>query len=165
MGGQSSIQIIRYETASTEHARFSGCPSAHKYMRRGLSEVGGSVQSLVTRLQSHEASISSQLEAQSLRKGMSAPVAAQLARLKETKESISQCIQVVSDAQDLAGERSNIFEDIIIITASYALSVSVVNDLVIARRLNLSNRSRHLGGQVNDETVQRSIEARTQFDA
>lgn len=96
---------------------------------------------------------------------MSAPVAAQLARLKETKESISQCIQVVSDAQDLAGERSNIFEDIIIITASYALSVSVVNDLVIARRLNLSNRSRHLGGQVNDETVQRSIEARTQFDA
>jgi hypothetical protein len=165
MCAQLSAQIVQYESASTEHAQFSDRPSAHKYVRRGLSEVGGSLQSLVTRLKSHEASIGSQLEAMSLKQGLSEPVTAQLARLQQTKESINQCIQIVSEAKDLADERSNIFEDITLSQNSYAFSVSTVNDLVIARRLNLSDRSRHLGGQVKDETVQRSIEALTQLDA
>lgn len=165
MCAQLSAQIVQFESASKEHAQFSDRPSAHKHVKSGLGEVGGSVQSLVTRLRSHEASISSLLEAMSLKDGFSEPVAAQLARLQQTKDSISQCIQIVSEARESADERSNVFEDITLADNSYAFSVSTVNDLVTARRLNLKGRSRHFGGQMTDDTVQRSIEALTQLDA
>lgn len=157
MCAQLSAQIVEFELASTEHAQFSDRPSAQKYVKRGLGEIGGSVQSLVTRLRSHEAAISSQLEAISLKDGLSEPVAAQIERLNQVKESVSQCIQIVSDAKESVDERSNVFEEITLADNSYAFSVSAVNDL--------SGRSRHFGGQVADETVQRSMDALTQLDA
>ena len=165
MCAQLSTLIAQFESTSKEHQQFSDRPSAHKHVKSGLDEVGSSVQSLVTRLRSHEASISSMLEAMSLNDGVSEPVAAQLARLQQTKESISQCIQIVSEARESAEERSNIFEDITLAENSYAFSVSTVNDLVTARRLNLSGRSRHFGGQVTNDTVQKSMEALTNLDA
>ena len=100
-----------------------------------------------------------------VQEAFSEPVAAQVARLQQTKESVSQCIQIVSEASELADERSNVFEDITLADNSYAFSVSTVSDLVIARRLNLKDRSRHFGGQMSDETVQKSMEALTQLDA
>lgn len=165
MCAQLSTQIAQFESTSKEHPQFSDRPSAHKHVKSGLGEVGGSVQSLVARLQSHEASISSMLETMSLKDGVSEPVAAQLTRLQQTKESIGQCIQIVSEAREAADERSNVFEDITLAENSYAFSVSTVSDLVTARRLNLSGRSRHFGGQMSDDTVQRSMEALTQLDA
>ncbi|GJC89249.1 hypothetical protein ColLi_12087 [Colletotrichum liriopes] len=165
MCAQLSAQIVRFESASKERIQFSERPSAHKHIKTGLSEAGRSIQSLVARLQTHEALISSQLEAMSLKEALSEPVAAQLARLQQTKESVSQCIQIVSDAGELANERSNVFEDLTLADNSYALSVSTVRDLVTARRLNLSGRSRHVGGQVTNETVQKTMDALTQLDA
>lgn len=159
-----SAQIVQFESASTEHTQFSKRLSAHKHVKNGLNEARGSIQSLIARLQTHEALISSQLEAMSLEETLSEPVSAQLARLQQTKDSVNQCIQIVSEAGELANERSNVFEDITLADNSYAFSVSTVKDLVTARRLNLSGRSRHLGGQVTDETVQKSMEALTQLD-
>ncbi|KAM5355045.1 hypothetical protein ACJ41O_001691 [Fusarium nematophilum] len=165
MCAKLSAQIAQFESASTEHAQFSDRPSAHKHVKSGLGEARGSVQSLITRLQTHEALIDRQLEAVSSNEVSSETVTAQLARLQQTKESISHCIQIVSEANDTADERSNVFEDITLADNSYAFSVSTVNDLVTARRLNLKGRSRHFGGQVTDETVQQSIAALTQLDA
>ncbi|KAI0012758.1 hypothetical protein F4779DRAFT_643589 [Xylariaceae sp. FL0662B] len=165
MCAQLSAQIMHFESASTEQAQFSGRPSARKHMKIGLSETREPIQSLVARLQTHEAIISSQMEAMSLKDAISEPVTAQLARLQQAKESVSQCIQIVSEAGELADEHSNVFEDLTLADSSYALSISTVQDLVTARRLNLSGRSRHLGGQVTDETVQKTIEALTQLDA
>ncbi|GKT52150.1 uncharacterized protein ColSpa_12331 [Colletotrichum spaethianum] len=165
MCAQLSAQIMQLESSSKEHAQFSRRPSAHKHIKTGLSEVKGPLLSLVARLQTHEAQISSQMEAMSLEEVLSEPVSTQLARLQQTKDSISQCIKVVSEAGELANERSNVFEDITLADNSYAFSVSTVNDLVTARQLNLKGRSRHFGGQVTDETVQKSIEALTQLDA
>ena len=164
MCSRLSAQIAQYESASTEHKQFADRPSAHKHVRSGLDKAKGSIQSLVTRLQAHEASIDAQLEAVSLDEASSETVASQLARLQQTKESISQCIQVVSEASQMAEERSNVFEDITLADNSYAFSVSTVNDLVAARRLNLKGRSRHFGGQVSNETVQKSMEALTNLD-
>lgn len=161
---QLSSQIVQFESGSTEHAQFSDRPSAHKHVKAGLGEVGGTVQTLMDRLRTHEALISSQLEAMSLTDAFSEPVAAQLTRLQQTKESISQCIQIVSEAREAADERSNVFEDITLADNSYAFSVSTVNDLVIARRINLTGRSRHFGGQVTDETVQKSMDSLTRLD-
>lgn len=161
---QLSTQIVQFEVSSKEHEQFSKYPSAKKHVKASLGEVRSSIQSLVARLQNHEASIDSQLEAISLNEALSEPIAAQLSRLKQTKESISQCIQIVSQAYDLASERSNIFEDLTLTENSYAFSVSTVNELVTARRLVLKGRSRHFGGQVTDETVQKSMAALTQLD-
>jgi hypothetical protein len=113
----------------------------------------------------HEALISSQLEAMSLQEALSEPVASQLERLQQTKESLKQCIRIVSEAGELVNERSNVFEYLALADNSYAFSVSTVNDLVTPRRLNLAGRSRHFGGQVTNENVQKSIEALTNLDA
>ncbi|KAI8234543.1 hypothetical protein K4K57_009359 [Colletotrichum sp. SAR 10_99] len=165
MCARLSAQISEFEAASAESARYAGRPSAHKHIKTGLSQAGQSIKSLVGRLQSHEALVSSQLEAMSLQGALSEPVASQLERLQQTKESLSQCIRIVSEAGELANERSNVFEDLTLSDNSYAFSVSTVNDLVTARRLKLSERSRHFGGQVTDETVQKSMEALTKLDA
>ncbi|KAK2018049.1 hypothetical protein LZ32DRAFT_654270 [Colletotrichum eremochloae] len=164
MCARLSSQIHQCEAASAESTQYAGRPSAHKHIKTGLSQAGQSIKSLVDRLQSHEALISSQMEAMSLQGALSEPVASQLERLQQTKESLSQCIRIVSEAGELANERSNVFEDLTLADNSYAFSVSTVNDLVTARRLNLSGRSRHFGGQVTDETVQKSIDALTQLD-
>lgn len=161
---QLSAQIAQFESASTEHTEYSNRPSAHKHVKSGLDKTKGSVQALMARLQTHEISINSQLEAVSLNEASSETVKTQLERLRQTKESISQCIQIVSEASDVADERSNVFEDITLADNSYAFSVSTVSDLVTARRLNLKGRSRHFGGQVTDETVQKSMEYLTQLD-
>ncbi|KAI5458951.1 hypothetical protein BGZ63DRAFT_360626 [Mariannaea sp. PMI_226] len=165
MCAQLSAEIARFESASTEPTKFSDRPSAQKHIKSGLGEIKGSVASLVTRLRTHEAAISSQLEAMSQNDVFSEPVATQLAQLRQTKESISQCIDIVTEAGELVDERSNVFEDITLADNSYAFSVSTVNDLVTARRLNLKGRSRHFGGQVADETVQQAMKALTQLDA
>jgi hypothetical protein len=165
MCARLSIDIAHFESTSSEPPQFSGRPSAQKHIKSGLGEVKGSVESLITRLRTHEAVIDSQLEAISLNDAVSEPVAKQLERLCQTKESISQCIQFVSEAGKSADERSNVFEDIALTDNSYAFSVSTVNDLVHARRLNLRGRSRHFGGQVTNETVQQAMAALTQLDA
>lgn len=159
-----STQIKQFESASREHVRFSDRPSAHKHIKAGLGDCKGSVESLITRLQSHEALIDKQLEAVSLTDAGSETIGAQLARLQQIKESIGNCIEVVSDANNTADERSNVFEDVKLADNSYAITVSTVNQLVMARGLDLQGHSRYLGGQVTDETVQQSILALTKLD-
>ncbi|KAH7124608.1 hypothetical protein EDB81DRAFT_951625 [Dactylonectria macrodidyma] len=155
MCAQLSAQIAKFETASVEHLQFSERPSAREYVKNSRGEARGTIQSLVARLQTHEALISRQLDAIRLNDAFPEPVAEQLVRLQQTRESISQCIQIVSEAGESANERSNVFEDITLADNSNAFSVSTVNELVIARRLNLSDRSRHFGGQVTDDTMQK----------
>lgn len=145
--------------------KHSGRLSAHKHVKSGLGEARGTIESLITRLRTHASLVDEQLEALSSGGGFTEPVATQLARLQQTKDSITQCIRIVSEANDLADERSNVFEDITLAENSYAFSVSTVSDLVIARRLTLKGRSRHFAGQVDNETVQKSMEALTQLDA
>lgn len=160
-----SAQIVQLESTSTEHAQFSQLPSAHKYVKCGLGEVSGSVQSLITRLRSHEATIGGQLESLFSGDGWSDPVATQFARLQQVKESISHCVQIVSDAKESSDERSNVFEHITLADNGCTFSVSTVNDLIIARRPNSHGRSWHFGGSIADETVQRSIYALAQLNA
>ena len=74
----------------------------------------------------------------------------QLAQLQETRESIRQCMNVVTDAgEDLAKERVNVFEDITMTDNSYGITVSTVKDLVLARRVNLQGQARYVGGQID----------------
>ena len=159
-----SMQISQYESSSSESTQFSSRPSAHKHVKSGLGHVKRSIGSLIDNLRVHEASINAQLETMSLTEAASEPVAAQLAQLRQTKESINKCIEIVSEAGEQADRQSNLFEDITLTENSYAFSVSTVNDLVIARRLNLQGRSRHFGGQMDDQTVQKSIAALTKLD-
>ncbi|KAI8234544.1 hypothetical protein K4K57_009360 [Colletotrichum sp. SAR 10_99] len=164
MCARLSAQISEFEAASAESARYAGRPSAHKHIKTSLSQAGQSIKSLVGRLQSHEALVSSQLEAMSLQGALSEPVASQLERLQQTKESLSQCISIVSEAGELANERSNVFEDLTLSDNSYAFSVSTVNDLVTARRLKLNKRSRHFAGRVTAETLHQGVQMLSQLD-
>jgi hypothetical protein len=84
----------------------------------------------------------------------------QLAQLQETKESINQCIKVVSNANDTTEiERRNVFEDITMADEAYDFSVSTFGDLITARRIHLTGRSRHVGGQLTSGDYQATIEA------
>lgn len=162
---QLSAQVEQLEATSTEHPRFSQRPSAHKYVKNGLSVTKNSIRSLTSRLQSHEEDIERQMEAMNSATSLSESAATQLAQLQETKDSIQQCIKLVSDAgETLEIERRNIFEDITMTDEAYDFSVSTIGDLVTARRINLSGRTRHVAGQISDESYQRSVEALTQLD-
>ncbi|TVY79776.1 hypothetical protein Focb16_v008181 [Fusarium oxysporum f. sp. cubense] len=162
---QLSAQIEPLESSSKEHPQFLQQPSAHKFIRSGLGGAKGSIQSLVLRLQTHEHDIDNRMEAMRSAVPLSEQQATQLAQLQEAKESLRQCISVVADAGEaLSTERCNIFEDITMADSSYGISVSTVKDLVIARRLNLSGQARYLGGQISDESYQRTIDGLTQLD-
>ncbi|KAK1990047.1 hypothetical protein LX36DRAFT_648413 [Colletotrichum falcatum] len=154
-----SAQLAQFQATSVESAGFPGRPSAHKYIKRGLSKVGRSIQGLEDRLQTHEVIVSSQLEEMFLQEVLPKPIASQLDRLQKMKESLDQCICIVSDARELAYVRGNVFEDLTLANNKYALSVSRVGDFSIDRRLNITGGSQHFGGQVTNETVQRSIKA------
>ncbi|KAG4275401.1 hypothetical protein FPRO04_14387 [Fusarium proliferatum] len=162
---QLSAQIEQLESTSKEHTQFSQQPSAHKFIRSGLGVAKGSIQSLVSRLQTHEHDIDNRMEAMMSAVPLSEQEATQLAQLQETKESLRQCMRVVADAGEaLSNERCNVFEDITMADSSYGISVSTVKDLVVARRLNLSGQARYLGGQISDESYQRTIDGLTQLD-
>jgi len=162
---QLSAQIDQLEPTSKEHPQFSQRPSAYKHIRTGLDATRGSIQSLVSRLQSHEGDIDRQMKAMESTVQLSEEGAVQLARLQQTKESIHQCMSVVVEASEmLTDERRNVFEDITMVDESYGISVSTVKDLVTARRVNLSGRARHVGGQISDESYQKTIEALTKLD-
>lgn len=162
---QLSAQIEQLEPTSTEHPQFMQRPSAHKYVKHGLSATKNSIDSLVARLQAHEDDINKQMEAMRSASPLSPSAATQLAALQETKESLHQCIKVVSEAdKTLVVERRNIFEDITMVDNAYDFSVSTIGDLVTARRINLSGQARHVGGQISDESFQMSMQALTQLD-
>lgn len=165
MCSQLSAQIEQLESTSKEHPQFLQQPSAHKYISGGLGAAKGSIHSLISRLQTHENDINRRMDAMKSTVPLSEHEATQLAQLQETKESLRQCMSVVADADEtLTNERCNIFEDITMADSSYGISVSTVKDLVVARRLNLSGQARYVGGQISDESYQRTIDGLTQLD-
>lgn len=165
MCSQLAAQIESLESTSKEHPSFSQQPSAHKYIKTGLGATKGSLNDLVSRLQNHENDILKRMTSMGLTSELSVDEATQLAQLQETKESIRQCMNVVANAgESLTLERTNIFEDITMSDNSYGISVSTVKDLVVARRVNLKGQARYVGGQISDESYQKTIEALTQLD-
>ena len=162
---QLSAQVEQLESTSTEGPQFSDRPSAHKHLKSGLNTTKGSIENLVTRLRSHEDDVDRQLESLASGTSISDDATEQFAKLQETRASIRQCIDIVSDASNnLAGERRNVFENIAMSDNSYEFSVSTIGDLVTARQLNLRGRSRHIGGQISSQDYQKSIDALTRLD-
>jgi hypothetical protein len=160
---QLAARIEELEPTVKENLQYWQRDSARKHVKEGLGSTKGSIQALVSRLQNHEESINRQMEAiRSVPASQS--TATQLSQLKETSESVRQCIKLVSDADDLMGiERRNVFEDITMADDTYDFSVSTVGDLVTARRINLKGKSRHVGGQISDDSYQKTILAFTQM--
>ncbi|KAK7211129.1 hypothetical protein V2G26_018307 [Clonostachys chloroleuca] len=150
---QLSLQIEQFELITRESPVFSDRSSAHKLVRSGLDSAKGSIQSLVTRLQIHEDDVEKQLAALISSTHTSENAVSQLTQLQQTKDSLRQCIKIVSSASEtLMDQRRNVFEDITMADDSYDFSVSTIGDLVTARRLTLKGRSRHVGGQLSDES-------------
>lgn len=137
-------------------------------MRSGLDVTKSSIHAIVTNLRSHQEDLDQRI--QNLRaSGATTPavrdIASELRQLQETKESIQQCIQVISEAeQRLAAERRNLFEDITLSDDAYSFTVSTVGDLVTARRIELKGRSRNVAGQISDESFQKALDAFSRDD-
>lgn len=162
---QLSAQVEQLESTSTGGPQFSNRPSAHKHLKSGLNTTKGSIENLVSRLLSHENDVDRQLESMSSGTSISDDATDQFAKLQETRASIRQCIDIVSDASNnLAGERRNVFENVAMADNSYEFSVSTIRDLVTARQLDLKGRSRHIGGQIRSRDYQKSIDALTRLD-
>lgn len=157
---QLSERIEQLEPVPEEPSQFSQRPSAHKYVKNGLDATKGSIRNLVTQLRSHEEDIDRRMQVMASTDTISKDAATELERLRATKESIHQCINVISDADDTkAIERHNVFEDITLADDAYNFTISTVGDLVTARRINLTGRSRNIGGQISDESYQKTIES------
>ena len=133
---------------------------AHQYVTDGLHTTNTSLQALVRKLQEHQDEIDKRLEALNMTAQSPGNASLQLAQLQETKDSIRQCINVVSSADETGEiERRNVFEDITMADEAYDFSVSTIGDLVTARRIHLTGRSRHIGGQLSSSDYQATIDA------
>lgn len=81
--------------------------------------------------------------------------ALRLESMKEERDSISQCLNICTDASDLAGNpRVNIFENIKSADDSHQLVVSTIGDLISAKHITTGARSAQWFGQMSDETLQ-----------
>jgi hypothetical protein len=135
-------------------------PLAHQYISEGLLLTNTSIQTLVHKLQEHQAEIDRRLDAMNSTGKSPGNASLQLAQLQETKDSIRQCIEVVSSANETAEiERRNVFEDITMADDAYDFSVSTIGDLVTARRIHLTGRSRHVAGQLTSPDYQATVDA------
>lgn len=163
-----SDQIKRLEPEPSPIVEESQQPSARRYVRSGLDVTKSSIHAIVTNLRSHQDGLDQRIK--SLRaSGATIPavrdIASELRQLQETKESIQQCIQVISEAdQSLAAKRQNLFEDITLSDDAYNFTVSTVGDLVTARRIELKDRSRNVAGQISDESFQKALDAFSRGD-
>jgi len=163
LSSQIEKVVSEHQRRRTRAPRFPQAPrrpQAHQYIADGLRVTNDSIQALVHKLQEHEAEISSQMGAISSTGRSPDNTALQLAQLQETKDSINQCINVVSSANETDEiERRNVFEDITMADDAYDFSVSTFGDLVTARRIHLTGRSRHVGGQLTSQDYQVTIDA------
>jgi hypothetical protein len=165
MCAQLSAQIGKLEQGSKEHPKFSQRPSSHKHIKTDLPGAKGSIQSLSLKLQAHLEAIVTQVEAMKSANTLSEDGATQLATMEEIRDSVEQCMKVVAEGADtLAYERYNVFEDITIAKESYGITAASLKDLVLARRLNVTDRSRYIGGQFSEEGYQMTIERLVDLD-
>ncbi|KAF5650026.1 beta-lactamase [Fusarium sp. NRRL 52700] len=160
-----SLHIEALESTSSENPQFSKQPSADKYIKSSLSSAKSSISALESRLRSHESEIDKRMDAMKLKADLSEDDINELAQLRETKESIHQCMNVVAHAgEDLARERANVFEDITMADNAYGITVSTVKDLVYARRVNVQGQARYVGGQIDEASYNATITALTDLD-
>ena len=160
-----SAQIDRLEPTSKEHPKFAQRQSASKYVKSHLGTAKGSVQSLASRLQSHLDEITRQMATMQSTAPLSENTAVELERLHETEQSIRQCINVVSEANEtLIAEKRNIIEDVTMEDNSYNFSISTVGALFTTRGVRLTGQSRQVTGQIDNKSYQTTITALTQLD-
>ncbi|KAF5689592.1 beta-lactamase [Fusarium circinatum] len=160
-----SLHIEALESTSSENPQFSKQPSADKYIKSSLSSAKSSISALESRLRSHGSEIDKRMDAMKLKTDLSEDDINELAQLRETKESIHQCMNVVAHAgEDLARERANVFEDITMAENAYGITVSTVKDLVYARRVNVQGQARYVGGQIDEASYNATITALTDLD-
>ncbi|KAG5798302.1 hypothetical protein H9Q69_002699 [Fusarium xylarioides] len=154
------------ETTSEASARLS--PRVESWVLDTKTSTSASqasrTHSLVSQLQAHQKQVDKKIDAIGSSASLSERDVAQLAQLKETKEYLRQCMGIVADADEAWDERRNVLEDVAMADNNYGISVSTVKDLVVARRINLSGQARYLGGQISDESYQRTIDGLTQLD-
>ncbi|BCR98242.1 uncharacterized protein AKAW2_31561A [Aspergillus luchuensis] len=75
--------------------------------------------------------------------------------IKEERESIIQCLNVCSEASDLAHRaRTNIFEDVTSSDESHQLVVSTIGDLISAKHIITGSKSAQWLGQMSDTSLQ-----------
>ncbi|GCB28293.1 hypothetical protein AAWM_11178 [Aspergillus awamori] len=75
--------------------------------------------------------------------------------IKEERESIIKCLNVCSEASDLAHRaRTNIFEDVTSSDESHQLVVSTIGDLISAKHIITGSKSAQWLGQMSDTSLQ-----------
>ncbi|WYZ34145.1 hypothetical protein EsH8_I_000421 [Colletotrichum jinshuiense] len=153
--------------SSSEHSRASDQSSADSDIKAGPGEIRETIQSLVVGLQTQKALVSSQMGTVSSGEAPPEPVAAQLARLQQIKDSVGRCIQIMNEAGELANERRNFFEKVKVTGNAYAFPVSTLTSNggpVTVKESSFTDRSRFFGGQASDNTVVKAVEAFKELD-
>ncbi|GKZ51813.1 hypothetical protein AbraIFM66951_007339 [Aspergillus brasiliensis] len=75
--------------------------------------------------------------------------------IREERESIIQCLNVCSEASELAHRaRTNIFEDVTSSDESHQLVVSTIGDLISAKHIITGSKSAQWLGQMSDTSLQ-----------
>lgn len=159
IGAQLSAQIEQFESMTVADSKSYGMLEAQDFVTTGLGVTKASIQAMVAKLRSHE----DMIKGQSWRMvPLSLPrekITEELERLQTTKDSIDQCIRLISDANTDATEieRNTLVNDIPLADDAHNFSVSTIGELVTARVIGFSGRSRIIGGQMSDDVLQKAF--------
>ncbi|RDH26807.1 hypothetical protein BDQ94DRAFT_164187 [Aspergillus welwitschiae] len=119
-----------------------------------LTDFGARVSSNSEALQAHLMELTNRLR-QMPQQGIMSEDPTNLNLIKEERESIIQCLNVCSEASELAHRaRTNIFEDVTSSDESHQLVVSTIGDLISAKLIITGSKSAHWLGQMSDTSLQ-----------
>ncbi|GLA67624.1 hypothetical protein AtubIFM54640_011307 [Aspergillus tubingensis] len=127
---------------------------SHNLTSAMLTDFGARVSSNSEALQARLMELTNRLRQMS-EQGIMSEDPTNLNLIKEERESIIQCLNVCSEASELAHRaRTNIFEDVTSSDESHQLVVSTIGDLISAKHIITGSKSAQWLGQMSDTSLQ-----------
>ncbi|PGH21291.1 hypothetical protein AJ80_03341 [Polytolypa hystricis UAMH7299] len=136
---------------------------AHKYTERILTDFKGRLTTNSAELKDRLKELDNRFHAITNHGAeMSDEDAAELKLIQEQKESLTQCLEICTGANDTVEKaRINVFEDVVSGDNSYQLVVSTIGDLMAGKHIITGSDSVQGLGQMSDDTVQQLIHGRS----
>jgi len=154
---QLSAHIDQLEPSTTKRGRSTRATTiSPEYITNNtLLKCKEKLNDTATVLDQHIRRIDEKLKTKSRMAPPSEEYAAELARLREQREGISQCIAICSEASEgTTTERANVIEDFENGDDSCQFLVSTLGELIWARRVTIGIRSIQVIGQTDNTTLQ-----------
>lgn len=148
-GAQLSAQIEQFRPTAIVDAKAFSSHEARGILKTGLEVTNASIHNMASKLRNHEGIIEERIWRMIPSKQLEEKTAEELEKLQATKDSLGQCIRLISDARP-----QSLSQDVTLVENSFCLTVSTISALATARSVHYAGRPKVIGGDVSDKSLQ-----------